>query len=117
MSELVQTLRKENTKETLSPVFQVRTILPIIGVSIALITEILIPAHAKLKYANLPHYRYFLFIALGVTILLSILSVFWEALREKLNYRGAFVGGVFIFLTFLKYYVFINEDSDFYITY
>ena len=102
MSELVQTFRKEKTKEASRPDFRFRTILSILGVIVALATEILIPAHAKLKYANLPHYRYFLFIALSATILLGIASIFWGSLREKLNYRGAFIGGVFLFLALLN---------------
>ena len=82
--------------------FQVRTILPIFGVSIALATDALIPAHANLKYANLPHYRYFLYGALGVTLLLALVALLSEKLREKYSYRGAFIGGTFLFLTLLN---------------
>ena len=82
--------------------FKPKTILPVIGVVIALLTEYLIPPSPKLKYADLPHYKYFLMIALAVTIVLAVVSIFWEKLRDELEYRGAFIGGVFVFLTFLN---------------
>ncbi|MBR1931025.1 MAG: ABC transporter permease subunit [Lachnospiraceae bacterium] len=81
--------------------FRVQTILPIVGVLIALIAEVLLPNHPNLKYADLPHYRYFLYISLAVVAVLALLSLFWESLRRKYSYRGAFVGGVYIFLTLL----------------
>lgn len=83
--------------------FKPKTILPVIGVVIALVTEYLIPPSPKLKYADLPHYKYFLMIALAVTIVLAVVSIFWEKLRDRLEYRGAFIGGVFVFLTFLNF--------------
>ena len=44
-------------------VFQYRTLLPITAVLIAIVTDILIPNHAELKYAELTYYRNFLFIS------------------------------------------------------
>ena len=102
MSELVEVLQKEDSKQLTSVEFRLKTLLPVLGVFIALITEYLIPPSPKLKYAELPHYKYFLIISLIVTITLSVLAVFFEKIREKLEYRGAFIGGVFIFLTFLN---------------
>ena len=74
---------------------------PILGVLLALLVNIIVPNHHKLKYADLPHYRYFLYIALVVTIVLAIVSVFIEKVRERLSYRGFFIAGVFAFLTLL----------------
>lgn len=74
---------------------------PIFGVLLALLVNIIVPNHHKLKYADLPHYRYFLYIALVVTIVLVIVSVFTEKVRERLSYRGFFIAGVFAFLTLL----------------
>ncbi|SFB85259.1 ABC transporter permease [Butyrivibrio sp. YAB3001] len=81
--------------------FKAKTVPPIIGVLIALIVNIIVPNNKKLKYADLPHYRYFLIIALVVTVLLALVSLFNEKLRERYSYRGFFIGGVFIFLTLL----------------
>ena len=92
--------QKEETSSKIA--FRVRTIWPIVGVLIALLTEIFIPNHPNLKYAELPHYRYFLYISLAVVIVLAVVSVFWEKLRDKFSYRGAFIGGVYIFLTVLN---------------
>lgn len=78
-----------------------KTVPPFLGVLIAILVNIIVPNHTKLKYAELPHYRYFLFISLGITILLGVLSFFIEKLRERYSYRGLFIGGVFIFLTLL----------------
>jgi NitT/TauT family transport system permease protein len=74
---------------------------PIFGVLLALFVNIIIPDHHKLKYADLPHYRYFLYIALAVTIVLAIVSVFIEKVRERYSYRGFFIAGVFALLTLL----------------
>ena len=74
---------------------------PILGVLLALLVNIIVPNHHKLKYADLPHYRYFLYIALVVTIVLAIVSVFAEKVRERYSYRGFFIAGVFALLTLL----------------
>ncbi|WP_029320241.1 ABC transporter permease [Butyrivibrio sp. AE3004] len=78
-----------------------RTVFPILGVLLALSVNIIIPNHKKLKYAELPHYRYFLWIALAVVILLAILALFNERVRERYSYRGYFICGVFAFLNIL----------------
>ena len=75
--------------------------VPILGVLVALIVNIIVPNHQKLKYADLPHYRDFLYIALGASVVLLIVSVFVEKLRERYSYRGFFIAGVFLFLTLL----------------
>ncbi len=81
--------------------FDKKAATPILGVLLALLVNIIVPNHHKLKYADLPHYRYFLYIALVVTIVLAIVSVFTEKVRERLSYRGFFIAGVFAFLTLL----------------
>ncbi len=78
---------------------ELKTAPPIIGVLIALLVNIIVPNHKKLKYADLPHYRYFLYIALTVTVVLFIIALFNEKVRERYSYRGFFIGGVFVFLT------------------
>nr|WP_297703020.1 ABC transporter permease subunit [uncultured Butyrivibrio sp.] len=78
---------------------ELKTAPPIIGVLIALLVNIIVPNHKKLKYADLPHYRYFLYIALTVTVVLFIIALFNEKVRERYSYRGFFIGGVFAFLT------------------
>lgn len=81
--------------------FDKKAAAPILGVLLALFVNILIPDHHKLKYADLPHYRYFLYIALFVTVILTIVSVFAEKIRNRYSYRGVFIAGVFAFLTLL----------------
>jgi NitT/TauT family transport system permease protein len=83
-------------------VLDYRTIIPIIAVLIAIATDIFIPNNADLKYPKLMYYRYFLFISLAVIILLTILSVFIEKIRDKYGYRSYFLVGVYIFLTLLN---------------
>lgn len=82
--------------------FHYKTILPIIAVLIAIATDIIIPNNAKLKYAELMYYRYFLYISLTVVVLLTILSVFIEKVRDKYGYRSYFLVGVYIFVTLLN---------------
>lgn len=81
--------------------FDKKAAVPILGVLVALIVNIIVPNHQKLKYADLPHYRDFLYIALGASVVLLIVSVFVEKFRERYSYRGFFIAGVFIFLTLL----------------
>ncbi len=81
--------------------FDKKAAVPILGVLIALFVNIIVPNHQKLKYADLPHYRDFLYIALGASVVLLIVSVFVEKLRERYSYRGFFIAGVFLFLTLL----------------
>lgn len=81
--------------------FDKKAAVPILGVLVALFVNIIVPNHQKLKYADLPHYRYFLYIALATTVVLLIVSVFVEKLRERYSYRGFFIAGVFLFLTLL----------------
>ena len=102
MSEAVVEVEKGRESKLSGRRFRFKTILPIAGVLVALATEYLIPAHAKLKNADLTHYKNFLWIALGVLVLLALIAPFWEKLREKLNYRGAFICGIFLFLTILN---------------
>ena len=82
--------------------FRFQTIFPVGGVLIALLTDLLIPNHPDLKYPDLPHYRYFIYIALAVTGILTVISLFVERVREKYSYRGYFITGVFVFLTMLQ---------------
>ena len=82
--------------------FRYQTVIPIVGVLIALITDLWIPNHPNLKYPQLPHYKYFLYISLTIVIILTIISVFVEKVRVKYSYRGAFVGGIYVFLTLLN---------------
>lgn len=100
----VSALAIQESGETISRrvTFRTQTILPILGVLIALVSDIAIPAHPNLKYASLPHYRYFLYGALAITVVLGIIALVSEKLREKYSYRGAFIGGTFIFLTILN---------------
>lgn len=81
--------------------FDKKAAVPILGVLVALFVNIIVPNHQKLKYADLPHYRDFLYIALVTTVVLLIVSVFVEKLRERYSYRGFFIAGVFLFLTLL----------------
>lgn len=92
---------QEQAQQKESP-FKARTLLPILGVLIALAVEILIPAHKKLKYADLQHFKWFLVISLGITVVLAVFSLFIEKVRTKLNYRGAFICGVYVFLGVLN---------------
>lgn len=91
---------KEAIKNKL--VFNIKTVLPIIAVLIAITTDIFIPNHANLKYPELMYYRYFLYISLALIMLLTILSLFSEKIRDKYGYRSHFLVGVYIFLTFLN---------------
>ncbi len=102
MSELVEVLQKEREQSETKITFQVTTVMPIIGVLVALVTEYFIPAHKNLKYAELPHFKYFLLISLLVLIVLFFASLFNEGIREKVGYRGAFIGGVYAFLALLN---------------
>ena len=79
-----------------------RAALPVLGVLTALITEYLIPASPKLKNPELRHYEIFLLISLAVTVILFLLSVFNEKLRERLSHKGAFTCGVYIFFDGFK---------------
>ncbi len=81
--------------------FDKKAAVPILGVLVALFVNIIVPNHQKLKYADLPHYRDFLYIALGAAVVLLIISVFVEKLRDRYSYRGFFIAGVFLFLTLL----------------
>lgn len=82
-------------------VFDYRTIWPVIGVLAAIIVQTAIPNSMDLKYPELPHYRYFLYISLGVTVFLTAVSAVYEKLRKKYAYRGSFIGGIYIFLALL----------------
>lgn len=98
-------MKRKNKKEqerNNTVFFDRRTIVPVFGVLIAIAADVFIPAHKDLKYAELMHYRYFLYISLAVTIILTLVSVFSDKLRDKYAYRGFFIGGVYIFLTLLN---------------
>lgn len=79
-----------------------KTFLPILAVLIAIVTDIYIPNHKNLKYPELMYYRYFLYISLFVAVMLAILSIFIEKIRNKYGYRGYFITGVYAFLTLLN---------------
>lgn len=83
-------------------VFHHKTLLPIVAVLVAIVTEIVIPNHKKLKYGELQYYRNFLFISLAVIVLVTVLAVFLEKVRIKYIYRSYFLVGVYLFLTFLN---------------
>lgn len=97
----ISVLPKEK-KESAKMTFRFQTIVPVIGVLIALLTDKFIPNHAELRGSELPHYRYFLYLSIAVTGILAIASLFIEKIRKKYSYRGYFIGGVFIFFTILN---------------
>lgn len=82
--------------------FRYQTIVPVIGILLALATELFIPNHEGLKYPELPHYRYFLYISLTVAVILAICSLFVKKVRERYSHRGYFIAGVYVFLTLLN---------------
>lgn len=95
--------RNEKRKQiTAGITFRAKTLVPVIGVVIAVATDILIPDHENLKYPELPHYRYFLYISLAVLTVFTVLSLFVERVREKYSYRSYFTGGIYVFLTLLN---------------
>ncbi|MBP5178782.1 MAG: ABC transporter permease subunit [Lachnospiraceae bacterium] len=102
MSDQATVLKSEKAIQANGISFKVRTVLPILGVLIALAVEVLIPANEKLKYAEFTHFKVFLLISLGVFLSLAFFSLMIEKLREKLAYRGAFICGVFVFLAVLN---------------
>lgn len=82
--------------------FDFRTVLPVTSVLIAIITDVFIPNHKNLKHPELMHYRYFLYISLFAAVLFTVLSLFIKKIRDRYGYRGYFLTGVYIFLTFLN---------------
>lgn len=97
-------IKESNTVIAIKPkaYFNAKTILPIISVLIAIITDIYIPNHQKLKHPELMYYRYFLYISFTVLVLITIISVFIKKIRDKYVYRSYFLGGVYAFLTILN---------------
>lgn len=79
-----------------------RAVLPSLGLLIALITEISIPNHREAKYSELTNLRTVLFVALTISIIIMILSLFATRLREKYATQGWFVAGIGIFITILN---------------
>ena len=102
MSETIAITQEKGIEKKVCRQVSLKACLPVLGILLALVTEYLIPANARLKNPELPHYKVFLFISLGVVILLFIISIFNEALRERLTKKGAFTCGVFVFLTGLN---------------
>ncbi|MDF2870705.1 MAG: transporter permease [Anaerocolumna sp.] len=82
--------------------FDYRTVIPSIGLVIALITEIIIPNHREAKYSELTNLRSVLFVALAISLAVLLLSLFSARLREKYSSQGWFVGGVGVFITILN---------------
>jgi NitT/TauT family transport system permease protein len=107
--EVVKTFGKQSPANEKSSVgwakavcFEPGTLAAVIGVLVAIVTDVLIPNHPNLKYPDLPYYRNFLYISLAVVVVLTVLSLFVEKVREKYGYRSYFVMGVYIFLTLLN---------------
>lgn len=82
--------------------FDKRTVIPVIGLLTALLTEILIPNHREAKYRDLTNFRTVLIIAIIISLVFILLSLFNTRFREKYTSQGWFLGGVSIFLAFIN---------------
>ncbi len=82
--------------------FDYRTLIPSLGFLVALLTEILIPNHKDIKYRDLTNLRSVLIVALSLSLLLCLLSIFLKRIRKRYAYQGWFIGGTGIFITFIN---------------
>ena len=82
--------------------FDYRTVIPGVGLLIALITEVAVPNHKEAKYSDLTNLRSVLLVALVISLAVLLLSLFFARLREKYSSQGWFIGGIGIFVTILN---------------
>ncbi len=93
----------ETAKEVqVSKRFDLKALIPLISILIALAIEVLVPNNLNLKYRELQYFRNFLITALIIITIAAIGSIFIDKLREKLVYRSKFIAGVFVILTVIN---------------
>lgn len=79
-----------------------RRILPVAGIVIAILIEVLIPNHRRHVKAAFPYYLAVLIFALALFVILFAVSFFAKKVTEKLEKSGPFYFAASLFLAFLN---------------
>ncbi|MDF2636960.1 MAG: transporter permease [Pelosinus sp.] len=82
--------------------FDYRSAIPSITLIIALLTDILIPNHMDAKYRTLTNFRSVIIVFTVVSLLLLLISLFHETIRNRYAAKGWFLGGTLVFVTVLN---------------
>jgi NitT/TauT family transport system permease protein len=91
---------KENLKRTIR--FDYRSAIPIIALGITLFTDIIIPNNKDAKYRNLTNFRSVITFCLIVSVLIFVIGIFYQKLRERYAEKGWFLGGFTIFINIIN---------------
>jgi NitT/TauT family transport system permease protein len=79
-----------------------RCVLPVIALTVTLLTEIGIPNNQEAKYRELTNFRNFLIFSLAVSLCLLIISLLHKNFRKKYAKKGWFLGGFILFVNLLN---------------
>ena len=82
--------------------FDYRSAIPVIALTITLLTDICIPNSQEAKYRELTNFQSILFFSLAVSVVLLVLALFRENFRKKYSQKGWFVGGFILFFNVLN---------------
>lgn len=81
---------------------ELRKILPIISIGVALVLQVVLQNSEKQREAAKPYFTYFLVFVFGIYILLYALSFFIKGIEKKIVYGGPFYAGIALFLNLLN---------------
>lgn len=82
--------------------FDYRSAIPVIALTITLLTDIFIPNSQEAKYRELTNFQSVLFFSLAISVVLLLLALFRESFRKKYSHKGWFVGGFILFFNVLN---------------
>lgn len=82
--------------------FDYRSAIPVIALTITLLTDICIPNSQEAKYRELTNFQSVLFFSLAASVVLLVLALFRESFRKKYSHKGWFVGGFILFFNVLN---------------
>ena len=78
--------------------FNLRVLIPIGSLSLALILHRILPTHKNYTQKEYPYYTEFLILLLLIFIIAAVVSVFKESFRDKIVYKSWFIGAGFLLL-------------------
>lgn len=90
------------TKDKSAIYVQLKKLLPIFSILLAILLHEAIPNAAKHPKAAAPYLRYTLIAGLIIYIILYIISFFYKKINDKLTYKGPFIAGAVFLLNVIN---------------
>lgn len=87
-----------NLKEKSAIVFNIRTLIPTLSAALALLIHLFVPNSPRYMLKPLPYFLIVLAAVGVITLIIAIIALFNESVRQKYSYKSWFIGAAILFL-------------------